>query len=139
MQIKIYICKILIGLTKAFLCGILLKKTRCAPPNRGKCGSLLSLEGIKTMLKIYLIVCGVMSLLTFCLYGRDKRKAKRDRRRIPELTLLTFAALGGGVGALLGMLLFRHKTNIKRKAHFVLGVPLVVLSQIALLLLMLFT
>lgn len=83
-------------------------------------------------MKIYLIACGVMSLLAFCLYGADKKKAKRGRRRIPEITLLTFAALGGGAGALLGMLAFRHKTSLVRKAHFVLGVPLCLALQLVL-------
>ena len=85
------------------------------------------------MLKIYLAVCGAMSLLTFLLYGADKLKAMGKRRRIPELTLLTFAALGGALGALLGMLLFRHKTNFKRKPHFVLGVPLCLILEAALI------
>ena len=80
-----------------------------------------------------MIAVGAMSLMAFFLYGLDKRRAKRDGRRIPELTLLTFAALGGGLGALLGMLLFRHKTNFARKAHFVLGVPLCLACQLMLL------
>ncbi len=84
------------------------------------------------MLKIYLIIVGAMSLLAFCLYGMDKGRAKRGKSRVPELTLLTFAALGGGLGALFGMLLFRHKTNFARKAHFVLGVPLCLACQLVL-------
>ena len=89
------------------------------------------------MLNVYLAVCGGMSILAFLLYGIDKRKAKKGKKRVPELTLLTFAALGGGVGAFLGMQVFRHKTNIRRKAHFVLGVPLCALAQVVLLLMML--
>ena len=83
------------------------------------------------MLNAYVAVCGVMSLFAFCFYGIDKRRARKAKSRIPELTLLTFAALGGGVGAFLGMQLFRHKTNIRRKPHFVLGVPICALAQIA--------
>ncbi len=85
------------------------------------------------MLKIYLIAVGAMSLMAFFLYGLDKGRAKKGAARIPELTLLTFAALGGGLGALLGMLLFRHKISFVRKAHFVLGVPLCLACQLMLL------
>lgn len=88
------------------------------------------------MLNIYLAVCGAMSVFALMLYGIDKRNAKKGKTRVPELALLTFAALGGGVGAFLGMQIFRHKTNIRRKAHFVLGVPLCALAQLALLLLL---
>ena len=91
------------------------------------------------MLKIYVAVCGAVSLLAFALYGRDKARSRKEGRRIPELALLTLAALGGGVGALLGMLLFHHKTNFGRKAHFVLGVSVCVFLQLALLLMLLRT
>ncbi len=89
------------------------------------------------MLNAYIAVCGAMSLIAFFLYGTDKKRAKKEKGRIPELALLTFAALGGGVGAVFGMQLFRHKTNIKRKPHFVLGVPICALAQIALLVILL--
>lgn len=78
----------------------------------------------------YFIVCGVMSFAAFVLFGMDKSRAKRGLARFPELTLLTLAALGGAVGALLGMLLFRHKINFGRKAHFVLSVPICLGAQI---------
>ena len=52
-----------------------------------------------------------VNLLAFALYGIDKWKARHNRWRIPESTLLLFAACGGSVGALLGMYLFRHKTR----------------------------
>ena len=70
-----------------------------------------------------------INLLTFFVYGIDKWKAKRDRWRIPETTLLMLAALGGSVGALLGMSVFHHKTKHKK---FLIGVPLILLTQLAL-------
>lgn len=70
-----------------------------------------------------------INLLTFFVYGIDKWKAKRDRWRIPEATLLMLAALGGSVGALLGMSVFHHKTKHKK---FLIGVPLTLLAQLAL-------
>ena len=70
-----------------------------------------------------------ISLLTFLAFGIDKWKAKRGLWRVPEATLMMMAALGGSVGALLGMRVFRHKTQHKK---FTIGVPLILLVQIAL-------
>ncbi|MEL7604092.1 MAG: DUF1294 domain-containing protein [Bacillota bacterium] len=63
---------------------------------------------------------------TFALYGADKRRAQRGEWRIKERTLLLAAALFGALGALLGMLLFRHKT---RHTLFRILVPLFCLLQ----------
>ena len=57
---------------------------------------------------IYLIGINV---LTFLIYGIDKWKARRGKWRIPEDTLIWLAIAGGSIGALLGMYLFRHKTQ----------------------------
>ena len=48
------------------------------------------------MLVYYLITIAAVSLLAFLLFAVDKVKAKRDGGRIPELSLLTVATLGGG-------------------------------------------
>ena len=58
-----------------------------------------------------LIALGVLSILTMTLYGLDKAKAQARRRRIPESVLLLLGFFGGAAGALLGMLIFRHKTR----------------------------
>ena len=79
-----------------------------------------------TALYAYLAAVNVLDLI---LMGADKAKAKSGARRIPEATLLLFAILGGSVGGILGMLLFRHKT---RHAAFALGLPLILLAQLAL-------
>ena len=68
------------------------------------------------------------NLAAFLVYGIDKRRAKRHEWRISERTLLGLAAIGGSVGALAGMYLFRHKT---RKMKFVIGVPLILAVQLA--------
>ena len=60
---------------------------------------------------IAIIVFAAISLVTFCLYGADKSKAKRGAWRIPEKTLLLCSFLGGAVGGSLAMSLFRHKTK----------------------------
>lgn len=70
--------------------------------------------------KIGLVYLTFVNLIAFILYGVDKWKAKRDRWRIRERTLLLWAAAGGGAGALLGMKLWRHKT---RKPVFIFVVP----------------
>ena len=75
---------------------------------------------------IYLIGINV---LTFLIYGIDKWKAKRGKWRIPEDTLIWLAIAGGSIGALLGLNLFRHKTQHKK---FTLGVPSILLVQAAL-------
>lgn len=68
------------------------------------------------------------NLLTFVIYGIDKHKARHNRWRIPEATLLLLAALGGSIGALLAMRVFRHKTQHKK---FRYGVPAILLVQLA--------
>jgi len=60
------------------------------------------------LLWIYLL--GI-NLLAFILYGIDKRRAIKDKWRIPESTLLGIAIVGGAVGAWTAMQLFRHKTK----------------------------
>lgn len=76
---------------------------------------------------LYLLAINV---LTFLLYGIDKWKAKRARWRIPESVLLGMAAVGGSVGAWLGMRVWHHKTQHKK---FRYGVPAILLAQIVLL------
>ena len=68
------------------------------------------------------------NLLTFVIYGIDKHKARHNRWRIPEATLLLLAALGGSIGALLAMRAFRHKTQHKK---FRYGVPAILIVQLA--------
>lgn len=74
---------------------------------------------------LYLIIINAASLL---LMLADKLKAKRGLWRIPEATLMGIAALGGSVGALAGMYLFRHKT---RHIKFTVGIPAILIAQIA--------
>ena len=60
---------------------------------------------------IYLIILGVLSLITFILYAVDKAKAENGEWRIPEATLLGFSFFGGAIGGYLAMNLVRHKTK----------------------------
>ncbi|TQR05104.1 DUF1294 domain-containing protein [Psychrobacillus soli] len=63
------------------------------------------------MTEIILIVVLIMSILSFIVMGYDKSQAKKHKQRVSERTLWTLAILGGGIGAYLGMQLFRHKTK----------------------------
>ena len=72
----------------------------------------------------YLLIINAMGLLFMHM---DKEKARKNKWRISENTLLTIAALGGSVGSLWGMYLFRHKT---RHLKFTLGIPAILALQL---------
>ena len=72
----------------------------------------------------------LFNLITFIIYGIDKFKAKKGMWRISESTLLFLALLGGSVGAWLGIKMWRHKTQHWK---FRIGVPLIIIIQIALI------
>ena len=80
-------------------------------------------------MKYFLLYLLLINAAAFLLMLVDKIKARKNRWRIPERTLMLCAALGGSVGALLGMYTFRHKT---RHLKFTLGVPAILVAQIAL-------
>ena len=82
------------------------------------------------LLQVYLLEINVVALI---LCAVDKIRARTGKWRVPEGTLLLSAALGGAAGLLLTMLLLRHKTKHKK---FILGVPAILLAQVALLLLL---
>jgi uncharacterized membrane protein YsdA (DUF1294 family) len=63
------------------------------------------------LLIIVFAAIAFMSIVSFILYGVDKRKAKREAWRIPEAVLLGWGFFGGAIGALCGMKVFRHKTK----------------------------
>lgn len=74
----------------------------------------------------YLLLINAAGLLIML---ADKRKAIKNRWRIPEKTMLTVAILGGSLGIYAGMQLFRHKT---KHAKFSIGVPVILAIQILL-------
>jgi len=79
------------------------------------------------MIKLLLLYLLTVNAAAFLLMLADKRKAQKNRWRIPEATLMGVAAMGGSIGALLGMYTFRHKT---RHPKFTLGIPLILAVQL---------
>ena len=73
---------------------------------------------------IYLVI---VNILGFLIMGFDKHQAKMGNRRIPENTLFSFTILGGGVGTIIGMYVFHHKT---KKKKFTIGMPLILILEI---------
>ena len=80
-----------------------------------------------------LVYLFLINAVAFFLMLADKQKARKNRWRIPEATLLGVAAVGGSVGALAGMYTFRHKT---KHPKFPIGVPFILVLQIVLAFLM---
>lgn len=76
---------------------------------------------------IYLIIINIIGFLMMYI---DKRKAKRGAWRIPENTLFIITAIGGGIGTIAGMRLFRHKT---KKPLFRFGFPFLLIMDILLI------
>ena len=80
------------------------------------------------MHKVAFLYVIIMNIIGVMMMGIDKSRAKRHAWRIPERTLFLISLLGGSVGSLAGMYLFRHKT---KHMKFVIGMPLILLIQIA--------
>lgn len=78
----------------------------------------------------YLILINLAGLLSMY---TDKRRAINNKWRIPEKTLFSIAVIGGSIGSVLGMQIFRHKT---KHWYFVYGMPAILILQIILAALM---
>ena len=76
---------------------------------------------------IYYLI--IINIIAFFLMGIDKKKAQTGAWRIPEKTLFLSAILGGSIGAIAGMQLFRHKTKHRK---FVIRMPVILIVQILL-------
>ncbi|WP_345208752.1 DUF1294 domain-containing protein [Chryseobacterium ginsengisoli] len=71
-----------------------------------------------------------VNLFSFIIFGLDKKKSIKHQRRISENTLLEISFLGGTIGAIAGMLIFRHKIS---KKSFLLKFGLIVLIDLVIL------
>ena len=81
---------------------------------------------MKVLFAYFLIV----NSLTFVIAGYDKYLAVKHKHRIPENTLFLLAAVGGSLGLLLAMFLFKHKTS---KTSFILKFSGIFLVQVVIL------
>ena len=86
-------------------------------------------------LNIILIYLVVINVVTFFLYGIDKYKARHDKWRVKEATLIWLSVFGGSVGAWLGMKVWHHKTLHNK---FKYGIPLILFAQIIVVILILY-
>lgn len=68
-----------------------------------------------------------MNIIGLAVMGIDKLKAKRHAWRVPEKLLFKISIVGGSVGTLAGMYLFRHKT---KHWYFVIGMPAILILHI---------
>ena len=80
-------------------------------------------------MKYLLLYLLIINAIAFALMRIDKQKAIKRKYRIPEATLMGFAALGGSIGAWIGMQVFRHKT---KHIKFTLGIPVIFGIQVLL-------
>ncbi len=85
---------------------------------------------------IIILYVAAVNVVSFLMMGIDKRKAMKRAFRIPESTLFVLAIIGGSIGAIIGMHLFRHKT---RHWYFLYGMPVILALQIILILAVLFS
>jgi uncharacterized membrane protein YsdA (DUF1294 family) len=52
----------------------------------------------------------IINIITFVVWGVDKRRAVKEQRRVSENTLLYLSVAGGCIGGVIGMSVRRHKT-----------------------------
>jgi predicted MPP superfamily phosphohydrolase len=81
-----------------------------------------------TLGNLYAAYFAVISLLAVILTVKDKNAARKGAWRVRERTLLAVSILGGSAAMLVTMLIVRHKTRL---AKFMVGIPLIILAQIA--------
>ena len=88
------------------------------------------------VLKFVIIYIISINIITFLAMFIDKKRAQSGKWRIKETTLFFLVLLGGGIGGIIGMKLFRHKT---KKKHFTIGFPAILIFEIISIILILFT
>lgn len=90
------------------------------------------------MLKIFILIIiayiVIINIISIIVTIADKIKAKNDKWRIPEKTLLILSAIGGAVGMYITMNLIHHKT---KKMKFMVGIPVIMFAELIIILLLL--
>lgn len=81
-------------------------------------------------MKLLILLMGLWNLITFAMMGVDKAKAKKNKQRISEKTLILSSFIMGALGITAGALIFHHKT---RKIKFQILIPMSIIVNIALI------
>lgn len=79
---------------------------------------------MENLLLVYLFIINIISFI--CMFI-DKQRAINHKWRISEYTLISLAIVGGSLGSMLGMYIFRHKT---KKVKFKMGIPFIIFIQL---------
>ena len=82
---------------------------------------IMNYSNIELSIFVYIIV---INLAAYVIMGIDKLRAKKGQWRVREGALMLVSLLGGATGTMLGMVVFKHKTNKKK---FSIGVPILYL------------
>ena len=88
------------------------------------------IENLKELYIPFVVFAGAMIIITFMAFGIDKYYAIKKKWRVKEPTLFVLSILFGGVGAVTGMLVFRHKIN---KPGFKVLLPILAVMQTAII------
>ena len=95
---------------------------------------LFFIEEEETMKRIILLCIilylVIINIITFAVFGADKKKAIRGKWRVTEATLFLLAFIGGALGGCLGKRVFHHKT---KKWYFAVGIPLILVLHLTLI------
>ncbi len=84
--------------------------------------NLTILSKFNEMEIIFLSYLMIINIMSFAIMGIDKSRAKKNKYRISENVLIGLSVIGGAMGSLIGMVVFKHKTN---KAKFYIGIPII--------------
>ena len=84
----------------------------------------------KTIILVALAIIAIMNIAAFALMGHDKKCARLGKWRVPEKMLFLVTACFGGLGGVLGMKVFHHKTQ---HWYFKVFFPVLLIVQIVLL------
>ncbi|MBU8905131.1 DUF1294 domain-containing protein [Desertibacillus haloalkaliphilus] len=80
------------------------------------------------ILFVYAMIINMIAVVTMKV---DKHQAKKSQWRVPEKRLFFLALFGGAMGIYIGMKRYRHKT---KHVTFTIGIPTIIILQIALIL-----
>ncbi|WP_373232493.1 DUF1294 domain-containing protein [Cohnella sp.] len=78
-------------------------------------------------MKFFVAYVVIICFITLLMMAYDKKQARKGGRRIPERTLFLLSAIGGALGGIVGMRIWRHKT---KHTSFVIGLPALLVVQL---------